>query len=352
MRHITSQFIVTRNTTNSRNHETSRFCWFRAWNPIFHIRHKNHWRSNQTPIVIMLYQLFLASLTVFACFTPVAKAQACIGTLGELDALQTSRGNDVATQVTYVMCPNTVYLANDEELLYLNGNANYLCGADGSSANNCIIRGGSLQLAIFLPTFDSAPKDNILVSGFIFEQSTFSNAAISMSGRSTIRDCIFRVRSQCYKMSVKWMLLKPVVSWKYANAKLIFSVSCFPQNNFHHSVVSFDFYIPATLRRQLTSDGAQLPSWMHQAAADHEELKKRALLIGGGSEPRVTTAFENCQFLNNSLTTEIEIPLLAQNGVMRVNSAFSDVSITDCLFRDNFYDFRRDGPVRHQFLPL
>ena len=123
-------------------------------------------------------------------------------------------------------------------------------------------------------------------------------------------------------------------------------LNVFAQDNFHHSLFIFSFYLPATLRRQLSSNDAKLPSWMHQAAADHEELKKRALLIGGGSEPRVTTAFENCQFLNNSLTTNIVYPLLAQNGVVNVLSAFADVSMTNCLFRDNFYDLRRDGPVR------
>jgi hypothetical protein len=77
------------------------------------------------------------------------------------------------------------------------------------------------------------------------------------------------------------------------------------------------------------------------------EMKKRALLIGGGSEPRVTTTFDSCQFLNNSLTTDISIPLIAQNGVLQISSSFADVTLKNCLFKDNFFDFRRDGPVRY-----
>jgi hypothetical protein len=141
---------------------------------------------------------FLVPFVVVALCPQTIKAQtpSCIGTLGKLLDLQTARGNKVFTPVTYVMCPNTVYLANDEEFLQLNGNATYLCGEDGSSANNCILRGGSGQLSITFFAYDRAPKDNILVSGFTFEQAEFFTATIAMYGRSTIRDCIFRVRDE------------------------------------------------------------------------------------------------------------------------------------------------------------
>ena len=125
--------------------------------------------------------------------TQTAQAASCIGNLAELDALQTARGNKVSTHVTYILCPNTVYLPTDFEYLLLNGNATYLCGEDGSSANNCIIRGGYIQVAIFLYAYDRAPKDNILVSGFTFEDNPFNNLVVAMNGRSTFRDCIFKV---------------------------------------------------------------------------------------------------------------------------------------------------------------
>jgi hypothetical protein len=146
---------------------------------------------------MMQWKLLLPFVIATLCpLTTEAQAPACIGTLGTLLSLQTARGNNVTTPVTYVMCPNTVYLANDEEFLQLNGNATYLCGVDGASANNCIIRGGSVQLGISYFTYDQSSKDNILVSGFTFEQAEFSTAFIAMYGRSIIRDCIFRVRDQ------------------------------------------------------------------------------------------------------------------------------------------------------------
>jgi hypothetical protein len=77
------------------------------------------------------------------------------------------------------------------------------------------------------------------------------------------------------------------------------------------------------------------------------EMKKRALLIGGGSEPRVTTTFDNCQFLNNSLTTDNFLPQIAENGVLAILSSFADVTMNNCLFKDNSFFDRRDGTVRY-----
>jgi hypothetical protein len=141
----------------------------------------------------------LLKLNLFLFFSFVAHnanaVQSCIGNLTALVALQEARGKNVATHVTYVMCPNTVYEANGNEYLELNGNASYLCGDNGASANQCIIRGGELQVSIFFGSYGLSNKDNILISGFIFEQSTFGNLAIASDGRSIFRDCIFRVRS-------------------------------------------------------------------------------------------------------------------------------------------------------------
>jgi hypothetical protein len=88
---------------------------------------------------------------------------------------------------------------------------------------------------------------------------------------------------------------------------------------------------------------------LYYSDTHYEEMKKRALLIGGGSEPRVTTTFDNCQFLNNSLTTD-SIPGVSENGVLAVISSFADVTLNNCLFKDNFFDRRRDGTVRYTMI--
>jgi hypothetical protein len=138
----------------------------------------------------------LLNLVALSCICNFAYAQSavgCIGNLTQLTALQEARGNKVATPVTYIMCPNTVYLPTNYELFELNGNANYLCGASGASSNNCTVLGGNFQLSVAMYAYNFADKDNIVISGFTFEKAEIANAAVATVGRTTFRDCIFKV---------------------------------------------------------------------------------------------------------------------------------------------------------------
>ena len=72
----------------------------------------------------------------------------------------------------------------------------------------------------------------------------------------------------------------------------------------------------------------------------------RSLLIGGGSEPRETMLLDGVQFLNNSLIPEILSTGIANNGPFEISTQFSDVTMTNCLFKDNYYPLSRDIAVR------
>jgi hypothetical protein len=146
--------------------------------------------------MLLKSNLFL-SFVFFVCNAKTSKAvQSCIANFTQLVALQEARGNNVTTPATYIMCPNTVYVPTDFEKFELNGNAKYLCGASGSSANSCIVRGGSVQLSVAMYAYNFADKDNILISGFTFEKAELVNAVVAISGRMTFQDCIFKVREQ------------------------------------------------------------------------------------------------------------------------------------------------------------
>jgi hypothetical protein len=111
-------------------------------------------------------------------------------------------------------------------------------------------------------------------------------------------------------------------------------------------------YIPPTLRRHnriLSSDDKfdyrqdyinfiKDPQLRESRTND---MMDRSLLIGGGSEPRETLLLDKVQFLNNSLAPEILIPSLAVNGPVDIFTAFSDVTVKDCLFKDNYYPYSR-----------
>jgi len=64
-----------------------------------------------------------------------------------------------------------------------------------------------------------------------------------------------------------------------------------------------------------------------------------------GGQPRQAVVFDKCEFRNNTLTTDVEFKFLAQNGVLTVFSHQTDVTLTDCLFKNNRFRTRTDGPV-------
>jgi hypothetical protein len=165
-----------------------------SWGPFATLKtNPNRIHKNPTKVNMIMKIQFLAALVAAMAHTCVMAQVDCIANLTQLTALQDARGKKTSKSVTYIMCPNTVYVPTDYELFELSGNATYLCGTSGASSNNCIVRGGDFQLSITLYAWNFATKDNILISGFTFEKSGISTGAIAAPGRFTIRDCIFRV---------------------------------------------------------------------------------------------------------------------------------------------------------------
>jgi hypothetical protein len=136
--------------------------------------------------------VFVTLLTALHFFAPTIAASECIGNFTVLQTLDNARVGNTTTPVTYVICPNTVFNFTLGGFWDLKGNTSYLCGADGASTNNCLVTGGGgLQ---FIIGFDgSSNKGDILVSGFTFTKSELTNGVIANPGKSTFRDCIFKV---------------------------------------------------------------------------------------------------------------------------------------------------------------
>ena len=116
-------------------------------------------------------------------------------------------------------------------------------------------------------------------------------------------------------------------------------------------------YLPPTLRRHnriLSSDDKfdyqqdyiKFIKDPELRAARMRDIHDRSLLIGGGSEPRETLILDNVQFLNNSLTSDLEFPSLGANGPVDLATAFTDLIVKDSLFKDNYYPFSRRIIVR------
>jgi hypothetical protein len=122
------------------------------------------------------------------------------------NALQTA---DLLVQRTYTLCSNTVFEVGASSLfgeccsddgqqpLVARPNTRFQCGADGKSANNCVLRGGTFQFQSSITTSaGGAPNENVQVSGITFESAATAGLVLSHGGDITFTDCIIRVRER------------------------------------------------------------------------------------------------------------------------------------------------------------
>jgi hypothetical protein len=135
------------------------------------------------------------------------------------------------------------------------------------------------------------------------------------------------------------------------------------QDNNNHAAFQFLYYVAPTLRRDRLLRSSESMSEQDKLDLKNDFMrflkdpKLRLERMGNMDEDRTlqTTAgavvsrtvalFHRCQFWNNTLTQNIDFPFLAANGAVKINTAFADVTMTECLFKDNVYEFRRDGEV-------
>jgi hypothetical protein len=107
-------------------------------------------------------------------------------------------------QKRFVICPGSVLdvgflvpgvgIDQGQSPLVPRSNTEFLCGEDGKSENNCVIKGGDFGL-IAVPVFfrQDLSVNNVLVKGFTFEGQVQYAAFVATAGDITFEDCVFRV---------------------------------------------------------------------------------------------------------------------------------------------------------------
>jgi hypothetical protein len=108
--------------------------------------------------------------------------------ISDLDTLGTFMDQkDPFVVVTYLLCPNTVFHIgwSDQDLTYHDGsrsispraNTRIICGADGSSANQCLVQGFGPQVMVVDPSV--APRvENVKVMGITFDSWTSTSVTL------------------------------------------------------------------------------------------------------------------------------------------------------------------------------
>ena len=110
---------------------------------------------------------------------------------------------DTSEVTTYTLCPNTVFdigrldgldgtVVGGMAPLVARSNTHYVCGENGSVADNCVFRGGQVQVFSSFSFFSESTTD-CLIKGMTFEDANGAGASLGNVGDITFEDCIFRV---------------------------------------------------------------------------------------------------------------------------------------------------------------
>jgi hypothetical protein len=145
------------------------------------------------------------ALTEFPTESPIVVPllQDCYVNLQDLQTIV--RAQDPTLKHTYKLCPNTVfnmgyvnasgYCCDDGyPPMWPRKDTTYQCGDDGSSSNNCVLRGGSTQITSFSFHFNFQEKTGAVFKGITFEQAEDISILLVGEGDFTFVDCIFQVR--------------------------------------------------------------------------------------------------------------------------------------------------------------
>ena len=112
--------------------------------------------------------------------------------------------------MTYTLCPNTVFeigepddnlfcCQNGDVPIYARSRSIIRCGEDGSSNNNCTLKGGYIQFLHGPMIFREFSAFDVLLQGITFDDASLYSALLGQQGDVTFEDCIFRVRKLFFK---------------------------------------------------------------------------------------------------------------------------------------------------------
>lgn len=114
---------------------------------------------------------------------------------------------DGSQEISVVLCPGTFLIGNLDEdpsgvvdglmPLIAFPRVRYLCGEDGASTNNCVLKGGQIQ---FWSPNGAAIETSVY--GVTFEDATYIAILLQGSGQVSFVDCIVRV--SFYDVPLLW----------------------------------------------------------------------------------------------------------------------------------------------------
>ena len=287
--------------------------------------------SPQTPTVgrrredrIMLDAVLLLQLLLFcAALVSFARGQEeeCYDNTTEL-LLHQSHATAEERKV-YTLCPNTIiYLGPTQSPLVARSNTHYVCGPDGSAANNCVLSGGENQFRSSEDVFEGeSAATEVIVQGITFENADHIAILLESAGDVTFLDCVIRVSTPT-KIMIE-LFSDIFVLWSSPNSHTHhISSFCFPlfqkyQVNAAPVLASF-----SPLRRGLVATAIS-------GGDGHGQLSHRRTQAGSLNVNFVNTRFED--------NVQRDPPAIFTYGVITVATQYHNLNVSGCSFHYNDY---------------
>ena len=99
---------------------------------------------------------------------------------------QIGGGKQPEESYRFILCPNTVFDASNGTLVPLLNGAMFLCGTDGSRANQCELNGGATQVSIEDTLLDGYTVNRIAFMGITHREFTGAGIGGGASSNTTV----------------------------------------------------------------------------------------------------------------------------------------------------------------------
>ncbi|CAB9502731.1 leucine rich repeat [Seminavis robusta] len=233
-------------------------------------------------------------------------------------------------QKRYVVCPGTIVdvgflvpgvgIDQGQTPLIPRSNTEFLCGEDGKSENNCIIRGGDFGL-IGVPVFfrQDLAVNNVNVSGFTFMGQIQYAVFMATAGDITFNDCIFRDTGN----------FGTIVMNYDASLDLGRRLDEVFSNPWDAVIDFIDEYKTNNNPPRRLEDGSQ-----HDLQRGLQEMVSRSL-------------FKDCIFRN---LQQVERKLGVEFGILTIKGPDHDVTMANCTFSNNTFGDATLTPIGYAIL--
>ncbi|CAB9508393.1 expressed unknown protein [Seminavis robusta] len=245
-------------------------------------------------------------------------------------------------QKRFVMCPDSVFdvgflvpgigIDKGQAPIVPRSNTELLCGEDGKSTNNCIIRGGDFGL-IVVPVFfrQDLAVNNVVIKGFTFVGQVQYAAFVASSGDIRFEDCVFRDSAN---FGTFVMNFDSTLDLSRRLDEDTF------KNPWDHVLDYVERYRSGRLPRRLAAEVEDVDLAPQDGVSEYQEERNLQADV-------FRSLIKDCRFEN---LQQVERKLGVEFGIFTVKGPDHDIVMEDCTFANNQFGNQELTPIGYAIL--